>query len=452
TDSSNEPSPVSNVFKPPEKQIGRDGPINSATGQTGGSGEIKRKRKKQPFDNSPKPNKRLRPASDDSDSGINTGNEDSNHPPLRIPQSTAPPIQEASNENNMDVADQFQNVQNAPEDNNVETAQNVSMTAAASYALGHRGMFAGQTLRNNAYEKWRYERNEFTSIKRRDLTYYWLMPHHVKDYDYDPSDISQVTVNTKFLSGFIAMAKPDNLTMTYPYGTVHRTAFYNQIEAQPINFRLYVFFDHKLLTETGGKLREYKKLSLIKIHVEIDFDRQGSIFTNDYRVNAWSNTNWALSPTIDTTKAVDKTKVFLGGWNPKYLIFRDAYGDYVDTDGFIPNNISLAAPNPSRIVQSLRKEYHTISIVKNGFSFTREILAGVPYYITPNNVWANRNNSISTLINSGASGTLSKFPEYFSFLIAPLAPPLKITRTNDTGADRKAQRKMYNRLSLRNAH
>ncbi|RNA24756.1 hypothetical protein BpHYR1_000450 [Brachionus plicatilis] len=155
TDSSNEPSTVSNVFKPPEKQTGRDGPINSISGQTRGSGEIKvesarGRRKKQPHDNNPKPPKRVRPAVDDSDSGINTDNEDSNHPPLR-----EPPIQESSNENNIDIADQFQNEVATPEDNNIDTNQNVSMTAAASMnqALGHRGMFAGQTIRNNAYEK-----------------------------------------------------------------------------------------------------------------------------------------------------------------------------------------------------------------------------------------------------------------------------------------------------------
>ncbi|RMZ99802.1 hypothetical protein BpHYR1_023629, partial [Brachionus plicatilis] len=108
---SNEPSTISNVFKPPEKQVGRDGPINSVKGQTGGSGEIKveasrgRGRGKQPYDHNPKPNKMPRPEQEDSNSGINTANEDSNLPPLRITQSTAPLVKE-SNEN-MDITDQF---------------------------------------------------------------------------------------------------------------------------------------------------------------------------------------------------------------------------------------------------------------------------------------------------------------------------------------------------------
>ncbi|RNA30554.1 hypothetical protein BpHYR1_052204 [Brachionus plicatilis] len=37
----------------------------------------------------------------------------------------------------------------------------------------------------------RYERNEFPSIIRIDLTFYWPITHNVKDYDYDPTAVGQ---------------------------------------------------------------------------------------------------------------------------------------------------------------------------------------------------------------------------------------------------------------------
>ncbi|RNA35823.1 hypothetical protein BpHYR1_022662 [Brachionus plicatilis] len=175
TDASNEPSTVSNVFKPPEKQVGKDGPISSVSGQEGGSREIK----------VGSANKRPRFEPDDSDSGINTANEDSNQPfsnQIRPPNSFTTTTTRSAPQ--MDQEDEAPQV-DAPME--IQTARAGGM----NQALGHRGTFAGVTQRN---------------------------------YDYDPPQIGAVTVvgSSTQAIGLIKLNVPEggaaqSLSLTYPY-------------------------------------------------------------------------------------------------------------------------------------------------------------------------------------------------------------------------------------------
>ncbi|RNA30558.1 hypothetical protein BpHYR1_052208 [Brachionus plicatilis] len=50
-------------------------------------------------------------------------------------------------------------------------------------------------------------------------------------------------------------------------------------------------------------------------------------------------------------QARDLNKAKFAGWNPKYLIIRDVYGDYVFTSGVIESNSTLTEKIPSKTVQ-----------------------------------------------------------------------------------------------------
>lgn len=131
-------------------------------------------------------------------------------------------------------------------------------------------------------------------------------------------------------------------------------------------------------------------------------------------------------------------------WKPQYLVYRDADGEYSTSAGQIPPNSEFGNPStemtPSRKLQSIRKKDRNIDIVSNGFSFTRKVEAGGPYFLTPSKIWELRLTSISSLINeiegqsADSSGNLLKWPELFNFLIAPLNADMVMARGGGSAA------------------
>ncbi|RNA04596.1 hypothetical protein BpHYR1_052481 [Brachionus plicatilis] len=129
-------------------------------------------------------------------------------------------------------------------------------------------------------------------------------------------------------------------------------------------------------------------------------------------------------------------------WSPKYYIHRDVYGEFSTVGGLIPldpeyNSGSTIESKPSRKLQSLSQRDHCSDIVKDGFSFTRKVQSGGPYYLTPQEIWDLRETSISVLKNeiegqsADSSGNLNKWSESFNFLFAPLNAHLAQGKLDD---------------------
>ena len=144
-------------------------------------------------------------------------------------------------------------------------------------------------------------------------------------------------------------------------------------------------------------------------------------------------------PSVDDMRAAIKDLT----WKPQYLVYRDSDGDFA-SNGLIKPNPEYETTDtealPSRKLQSLRKKDKTIDIVSDGFSFTRKITSGGPYYITPDKVWSLRDKSMSSLINeiegqsADSSRNLIKWPEYFNFLIAPLNADMVMCKGTNNAA------------------
>ncbi len=406
-DSSNEPPSVYH----------REKPIEKVTGKTEGSGEIKvsggKGQGKIPFS----PAKKIK-ANERGGGHINSSTNSSTDSPVRKEPKKVPGRDMSSSSTKKD-------------DTQVDQEMEVQLSSSGmTNALGHRGSFVGTTQRSVGYEEYRYERNDFYSIKRKDMTIYWSMSSDEPGYDYGIPTVAPHMVGT-FRSGLV-FQKIVNKVMQYPYGHDSLVSLSGLVNAVPLNFLLWDFFDDKLLTSNGGKLREYKKLSLLKIHVDITISTQHtSAFNNAYYITTWKE--HPLDPPVDMNASYDLSKYPNKSWDPKYLIFRDVYGDYLNSDNIIPlssDEFNGGTNKPPRNVQKLQQEDHTISVVGNKFTFTKEVQAGGPYFITPANIWASRERTISNIINeiegqsSAGSGMLSRFPEFFSFLIAPLNAPI----------------------------
>lgn len=117
-----------------------------------------------------------------------------------------------------------------------------------------------------------------------------------------------------------------NETKNYPFNQIIQTSFANQLNAKPINFYVRDFIDHITLTENGGRLRNYEKLSLAYIHVEIEIiSHKGSAFDNAWYKSRWNNLG-AGYPTIGELLLGANSKNLT--WIPRYFVHRDASGEY----------------------------------------------------------------------------------------------------------------------------
>lgn len=305
-----------------------------------------------------------------------------------------------------------------PANKEIET----SKRAGGDTTLGHHGGYFGNTQRHAGFEKSRFEREVIKTHRRRDETHYWGMSRYTTDYDnINPPDVADV-LNGTVKTGVVAFTTTFlNNTLEFPYNSEEPTSLAGLVYCKPINFLVQDFIDYKTLNATGGRLRQYEKVSLAEIHVEIEIHtRKGSAFDNEWFLSRWTG----LTP-VDRIRTVEKDFT----WNPQYFIFRDAYGEYAE-NGLIKRNPVYQTPTPeaqpSFKLASVVKKDRTSDIVSKAFSFTRKVSSGGPYYITPQQIWALRSRSISTLINeiegqsADATGNLVKWPNFFNFLIAPL--------------------------------
>lgn len=304
--------------------------------------------------------------------------------------------------------------------------------AGGSNSIGHHGSFYGNTARNAGFEKSRYERDIVKSHLRKDLITYWGMSKFVTDYNTQPQLVDDMLFGGK-KTGVLSIRKPaltgnQNASLEFPYQTKNtHLSLCNQVYGQYINLLVNDFLDYKTLNATGGKLRQYRKLSLDEIHVEFEIHtRKGSAFENECYVNEWDRGTDGDLPSRAELRGTFKDLT----WSPQYLIYRDAAGFFSTSNSNIPNNPEYVTPateeDPPRKLQSLKLRDQNIDIVSKGFSFTRKVQAGGPYYITPSQLWNIRISNIASLINeiegqsADSTGVLTKWPEYFNFLIAPL--------------------------------
>lgn len=355
---------------------------------------------------------------------INKGDDDVLNKKIRPKDPTPEDIQiseiSSSDQENLNLEQLFTEDPTTTEPANME----VDSKNAGTTSLGHHGSYFGNTQRNASYERSRFEREVIKTHRRRDEVHYWGMSRFTTDFDgiNEPSsgDVLNGAVKTGvqlFNVGFL------NNSLQYPYNTAAECSMAPLVYGVPINFMVRDFIDFKTLTGTSGRLRQYEKISLAEIHVEIEIHtRKGSAFDNEWFLSRWSATTIASKETLRAAKK-DLT------WNPNYFIFRDANGEYA-ANGLIKPNPEYQSPGteakPSFKLASLVKKDRTSDIVSKAFSFTRKVTSGGPYYLTPDKIWSLRDTSISLLINeiegqsADASGNLVKWPEYFNFIIAPL--------------------------------
>lgn len=246
------------------------------------------------------------------------------------------------------------------------------------------------------------------------------------DYDFDPPKVSDVLLPASTSkTGLVRFTTTfGNNDLEFPYNAEYTTSICNQVYAQPLNFRVRDFIDHKTLNANRGRLSQYEKVSLAEIHVEVELHtKKGSAFDNEWYMIKWAA---MTQPTVAEMRGAKKDLT----WNPQYLVYRDANGDYSTQEANIAFNTEYTTPatemQPSRKLQSLRKKDQTTDIVTKGFSFTRKITSGGPYYLTPQKIWELKDDNIALLINeiegqsADSTGNLVKWPEFFNFLVAPL--------------------------------
>ncbi|RMZ99424.1 hypothetical protein BpHYR1_015477 [Brachionus plicatilis] len=307
--------------------------------------------------------------------------------------------------------------------------ESTAKSGASSGAQGHHGSFIGTTTRHIPFEKTRYEREVIKCHQRRDEIHYFGMSNFISDFNYDPPNVQAVTIGTGSQANKTGLIWTTGgvTSIIAPFGTQNNNSISPLVKAQFVNFRVKDFIDHKILTGTGGKLRSFKKITLAEIHVEVEIHtNKGSFFDNEVFLNRWSD---LTTPKLDQTELREQNRDLT--WSPKYFVHRDVYGEYSTSAGLIPEDKEYGTgitieSTPSRKLQSIRQRDHCSDIVSNGWSFTRKIQSGGPYYLTPAKIWDLRNNSISNLINeiegqsADSSGNLNKWPEYFNFLFVPL--------------------------------
>lgn len=357
---------------------------------------------------------------------INKGDDDVLNKKIR-PKDPKPEVKEE--DNNYNLEESFTTDPTTTEPANMEVDTKSSSNTSA---LGHHGSFFGNTQRNASFEKSRLEREVVKTHRRRDEVHYWGMSKYGTDYDNIGQPQVYDTLNGTKKTGVVALSTTYlNNTLEYPYNTEEAISLAGLVYAKPINFAVKDFIDYKTMNATGGRLRQFEKLSLAEIHVEIEIHtRKGSAFENE-----WFLARWSGQPAPATLRTFIKDL----SWKPQYFIHRDSNGDFAE-NGFIKRNPEYSIPdaeaNPSYKIASVSKRDHTSDIVSNSFSFTRKINSGGPYYITPGQVWALRERSISSLINeiegqsAESGGNLVKWPEYFNFLIAPLNADMVMSLAN----------------------
>lgn len=291
--------------------------------------------------------------------------------------------------------------------------------------LGHHGSYFGTAQRHPGFEKSRLEREVVKTHNRRDEIVYWGMSTFQTDYDSKPPWGADLLLTGTQKTGVIRVSTDFlNAQLLYPYNATVTTSFSNQVYCVPLNFTVRDFFDHKTLNQLTGRLRDFEKISLAEIHVEVEIHtKKGSAFENEWYLSQWQNLQGVK---IENLRAAKKDLT----WKPQYLVYRDADGEFSTSSSNIGVNTEYATNNveqkPSRKIQSVRKKDRTTDIVSHGFSFTRKVTSGGPYYLTADKIFALRDTNIAALINeiegqsADASGNLVKWPEFFNFLVGPL--------------------------------
>ena len=307
-----------------------------------------------------------------------------------------------------------------------------SFSSGASTAIGHHGSYFGHGDKNKGYEKWRLERDVIKTKNRKDIVKWWPLSEHVTHYDEGMAPASMKPLTSTLFPGLRSgMLAANHGWTANDYNGSNSISVCNQVVAHPFNFIVQDFIDPLHLRKLGGRMREWKKVSLISIHVEIEIHtRIGNYLDQDLMIAR-------LGPLTGGPEDGPSTEIMrrrqdnnLHSWAPSYLFFRDVDGDYSTDMSNIPPNVEFSSsasgtPNPPRHLQYVKQLDKNINIVKDNYSFTRKIQAGGPYFLTPEKVWELRKTNIAALINeiesqgADASGNLNKWPEYFNLLCAP---------------------------------
>lgn len=336
--------------------------------------------------------------------------------------------------------------------------------------VGFRGKLAGKTQTDIGYEKHYHERMEAHSLKLRTFFYTWgLSP-------WGPTG-SPTGESLKFLlpwsnyPGLVCIyntdqsTSPDAVNAFMPLEQ-QRNSIQEHIYGNAINFYIGDFFDHKTLNDPvatntkKGVLNNYRKIRLKSFTVTITPKsyKQTTFEANPYLFDKAEHAMVPFKDNQSFSKVKHITDIAYDLLPQDYWVYRDIYGYYNNsTTGLIPaippdSKSTATAPDAiERTVYQIKAFDNQVQIMNDQkpFSFTRTINPQGSYYLTPNNLWDNRNKPIANLVNEleGQTGAatnsmINKFPEYFNFVFAPINPPIKLSHRlviscNSTGGNVK---------------
>lgn len=316
------------------------------------------------------------------------------------------------------------------EDGDVEQR---AMGAPGADVHGHKGRWRGTTASNIPAEIAAREIETYETYRHNSQGVWWYMNDDVVDNCRPTGTFSEFAITSNGVAGPSGVLKAvlNDLTanrqdLSSYYQLSKNTPISEGVIGTPLNFKVCDFLRHRDINMTGGEFRNYHRISLSKISVHIKIRTiDQSVFANHFKWGWLYRQNNEGIPIQDGTLLGPEYKRESITWSPKYMVYRDVYGEHIDVQtGLIPHRFN----NPN--LSELRHEQHNVAIVNDEISFSREIKAGGPYYFTPDTLWAQRDNSIDKFINAiegqahEGQGLLLPWPEYSNMLVAPIGIPM----------------------------
>lgn len=341
--------------------------------------------------------------------------------------------------------------ENSHDDNTIQTSgqQATSMDTGGATAFagggstggGFRGKYIGEGQTNFGYEKYYHERVTGHSLKRRQYDFVWGMSKWLKP---------NLQGNSLFTMEYWGQALPyidygttgGNAAVLAVDGSIENSIC-NQVYGNPVNFYIGDFFDNKLLSSSGGIMRNYNKVRLKSFTIEISphttlqstFDANPNpiLVIEKDKVPFDGNRSFRKINNLNYRVATDERQ--------NYWIYRDIYGIYADS---LTSNItyaptdsgtsSIGADSVPRTTHQIRAFDNNLGIMSSDkpWSFTREINSMGSYYLKPNDIYTNRKKNIAYIVNelegqyvSDPNAMTKRLPEYFNIIFAPINPPIK---------------------------
>lgn len=312
----------------------------------------------------------------------------------------------------------------------------MGVSSGGSSSQGKLGKYKGNASTKSGWENYYFERDILHSRKILSRDLLWGF----SSFTTQDLDGKGITLN-KWGNCFGQVYRPEvkgndarlsNIFNSFNTQGETYVSVSDNCYSHAINFSVGDFFDKKVLSEKGGALRNFAKVTLVKfaVKVQIITRRKSTVDWNNGMYHCAERANPGAAPAFSVHtnyESVQSTPP-----DTKYWIYRDKNGDYIDAAKLdIPNTPPDAADGA--LQDKLPRTCHQIRAYDNNlcvcsdsepFYFEREISPNGPYYITPQKIWDIRQNNMAVLVNTiehqyGSSNIISSLPEYYNLLIVP---------------------------------